>query len=255
MDLNALSGLTYLFLLVFARVGALAMILPALGERGISLRARLVFALVLTATLMPLLGDMSTTIPPTLAGMLAALMREILIGIGIGLVVRLLMGAIQVAATTIAFQMGLGFAQNVDPTQGIQGALFSSFMSVLAITLILASDTHHLLIAAIHDSYTLFPTDAVLPVGDFAAMALNSVTTSFKIAVQIAAPFIAFGLIFYLGMGIISRLIPQIQVFFIAMPMNILLGFLIFAIMISAMMAWFMDYLHGGIAPFLVQGG
>ncbi|MCB1493330.1 MAG: flagellar type III secretion system protein FliR [Rhodobiaceae bacterium] len=254
MTINVLPGLTYLFLLVFARVGAMAMTLPGIGERGISMRARLVFALVLALMMLPLLGNVADTVPDSLAGMIAGLVREILVGVGIGLSVRLLMGAIQTAATTIAFQMGLGFAQNLDPTQGVQGALMSSFMSVLALTLIMATNTHHMLIAAIYDSYTLFPPGANLPVGDFASMAVESVATAFRIASQIAAPFIVFGIIFYLGMGIIARLIPQIQVFFVAMPMNIMLGFVLFGLLLGTMMTWFLQFLQGGIAPFLTGG-
>lgn len=255
MTVGLLPDLAFLFILVFARVGSMAMILPALGERGINARARLVFALAMAVVMLPVLGDAGGTVPATMAGMLVAIIREILIGVGIGLSVRLLMAAVQVAATTIAFQMGLGFAQNVDPTQGIQGALFSSFLSVLALTLIMATDTHHLLIAAIHDSYTLFPTGSAPPVGDFAEKALHSVEIAFRVAIQMAAPFIVFGVIFYLGMGIISRLIPQIQVFFVAMPVNILLGFLVFVALLTGMMTWFLDFIEAGISPFLVSGG
>lgn len=255
MTLSVLPGLTFLFILVFARVGSMAMILPSLGERGINARARLVFALILAFVMLPLVGEPVTAVPATMAGMLIAILREILIGVGIGLSVRLLMGAVQVAATTIAFQMGLGFAQNVDPTQGVQGALFSSFLSVVALTLIMATDTHHLLIAAIHDSYTLFPTGSAPPVGDFATKALDSVAIAFRVAIQMAAPFIVFGVVFYLGMGIISRLIPQIQVFFVAMPVNIMLGFLLLMALLSAMMIWFLDYFHAGLTPFLAPGG
>ncbi|MEM6666566.1 MAG: flagellar biosynthetic protein FliR [Pseudomonadota bacterium] len=240
----------YLYMLVFARIGTMAMIFPVLGERGINMRARLVISLLLTLVIAPLMADAAPVLSPTLAGMMVALIREILIGAAIGIVVRLLMSAIQVSSNVIAFQMGLGFALNVDPTQGIQGAIIANFLTVLATTLILATDTHHLLIGALWDSYTLFPAGQTPPVADFAAMALETAATAFRVAIQLAAPFLVFGLIFNLGMGIISRLIPQIQVFFVSMPISIMLGFLILSAVLVVMMDQFLDHFRTGLMPF-----
>jgi len=242
-------------MLVFARVGAMVMALPVLGTRGISARARLVFALTLTIVLMPMVAeDVMAAADRTMVGLIASLLREVIVGVGLGLSVRLLMGAIQITSTTLAFQMGLAFAQNVDPSQGTQGALFSSFLMMVAITLIFATDTHHLLIGAIHDSYMLFPPAAPLPVGDFASMAISMAAASFRIALQLAAPFIVFGVIFYLGMGVLSRLIPQVQIFFLALPLNIGLGLLMIAVFIGVMMAWFVEHFQFGLSPLLALG-
>lgn len=252
VTVEVLPGLAFVFLLVFARLGAMAMVLPALGERGVPARLRLVFALLLTLLLMPLLG-IEAAVPQSLWAMAVMILRELVIGLSIGLVVRLLMSAVQTAATTIAFQMGLGFAQGLDPTQGQQGALFASFLSVLAVMLIFATDTHHLLIKALYDSYALLPPGETMPVGDMAELALDTAATSFRIAVQISAPFLLFGLLFYLGMGVLSRLIPQIQIFFIAMPLNIMLGFALLFVLLAGMMGWFMDHFLSGIAPLLAR--
>lgn len=108
--------------------------------------------------------------------------------------------------------------------------------------MILNMDLHHLLIGAMYDSYMLFPPQAAISIAPFSDAALEIVANAFKIGVQIATPFLVFGLVFFLGLGILSRLIPQIQVFFIAMPANIYVGVLLFALLLGAMMSWYLTY-------------
>lgn len=253
MTIAILPDIAFAYMLIFARVGTLVMLMPALGEMTIPARMRLVFALSLSLVLYPLVADAYPPIPPALPGVLALFGGELLVGFVIGLSARMISAALQVAGSTIAFQMGLGFAQGVDPTQGIQGALFASFLSVLGITLIFATDLHHLFIAAIHDSYRLFTPGSLLPFGDAAHLAVTIFAQTFRVGVQVAAPFIAFGLVFYLGLGILSRLMPQIQIFFVALPANIMLGFIMLLVLLGATMAWFLDHVAGSIAPFVVQ--
>ena len=90
-----------------------------------------------------------------------------------------------------------------------------------------------------------------LPVGDFVEMATSVVSGAFKLGVQIAAPFLVFGLVFYAGLGVLSRLMPQIQVFFIAMPLNIMLAFVLLMVLMSGMMMWFLDYFETTMIRFV----
>ncbi len=253
MTIDFLPQIAFAFMLIFARIGTMLMLMPAIGEGMIPMRLRLVFALAFTLVLYPLVSDAYPSLPPTLPGILELFAGELLVGFFIGLVTRLVVSCLQVAGSTIAFQTGLGFAQNVDPTQGTQGALFSGFLSMLGLTLIFATDLHHLLLAAIHDSYVLFRPGAALPIGDGAMIAVQTVAGTFRVGLQIAAPFITFGLIFYLGLGVLARLMPQIQVFFLAMPANIMLGFVMMAVLLGGMMAWFLEYFERSLMPFIAQ--
>jgi len=99
-------------------------------------------------------------------------------------------------------------------------------------------------IAALNDSYTLFRPGEVPVLGDVASILTTTVTGTFRIGVQLAAPFLVFGLLFNLGLGVLSRLMPQMQVFFVGMPLSILVGFLILLLVIGAMMMTFLDYLE-----------
>ena len=161
------------------------------------------------------------------------LVEEILIGAMLGLTARLTISALEVAGAVIAQQLGLGFVTAVDPTQGEQGAIVGNFLTMLGITLVFATDMHHLVIAALNDSYTLFAPGEVPAVGDAAALITKIVAGAFRIGIQLSAPFLVFGLMFNIGLGVLSRLMPQMQVFFVALPLSILLG-LMFLVLVSA---------------------
>lgn len=251
MQIELLPSVAFVYMLIFSRIGTILMLMPALGESSFPARVRLVFALALALVLYPVVVNDYPPIPQDFGTILRLLVGEMAVGFLIGLTTRFITGCMQIAGATIAFQIGLGFAQNIDPTQGIQGALFASFLSMLGITLIFATDMHYLFLGAIRDSYFLFHPGATLPVRDAALMAVETFAGTFKVGIQIAAPFIAFGLVFYLGLGVLARLMPQIQIFFVAMPANIMIGFLLLALVLGSTMAWYLDHVKGSIGPLL----
>lgn len=243
LTLEWLPQTAFHYMLIFARVGAMLMLMPALGESMIPARLRLAFALVLSLVFLPLMAQYLPDIQFELFGALGLMLHELAIGLILGGIGRLIVSATQVAGATIAFQMGLSMAQTADPTaSGVQGAIIGNFLTIVALTLVFATDLHHLIIAAIHDSYTLFPPDMPLMLDDAMMLALDTVTKSFNIGVQMAAPFIVFGLVFYLGLGLLARLMPQLQVFFIAMPANIGVGLVLFAILIASTLGWYLSH-------------
>jgi len=239
--LDWLPQAAYLYLLLFARIGAFLMLVPALGENTIPARLRLAFALTLTFVLFPLLAGSLPALPVGMEGMLVLLVRELAVGLVLGAISRLMVMATQVAGAVVAFQAGLSVAQAADPTQGgIQGAVFGSFLSFLGIALIFATDLHHMALAALYDSYVVFDPTGDLMLTDASELALRTVASAFTIGVQMSAPFIVFGLVFNLGAGILSRLMPQLQVFFILMPANILAGLVLLALLLVMMMGWYL---------------
>ena len=231
-----------LYALVFARVGAMVMTLPALGEAMVPPRVRLMLALALVILLEPVVANTypanATATPIMLVGMLTL---ETIIGLAIGMLLRMIMTAVGTAGNVIAMQSGLAFAQTFDPSAQTQSALVSTFLSLLALILIFSANLHHVLIAGIEQSFTLFPPGKIFPTGDFAKLAIETVSEAFTLGVQMASPFLVFGLILYGGAGFVARLMPQVQIFFLAMPLNILAGFILLALSMSAMMLWFID--------------
>jgi flagellar biosynthetic protein FliR len=245
VDVSLLPALAAAFMLVFARIGTMVMLLPGLGEMSVPVRVRLTVALVLTAMFLPLHRQAYSIDLTTFAPVIRLLFQELLTGAVLGLTARLTISALQVAGSVAAQQLGLGFVTAVDPTQGQQNVIVGNFLSVLAVTLIFATDLHHVALAALNDSYRLFGPGEALLMGDIASLITRTVASAFRVGIQLAAPFIVFGLLFNLGLGILSRLMPQMQVFFVGLPLSILAGLLILLLVIGAMMANYLDFLGG----------
>jgi flagellar biosynthetic protein FliR len=242
LDVSLLPALAAAFMLVFARVGAMVMLMPALGEENIPMRVKLSIALLLTLVLLPLHRSAYHIDMTSLSGLLVLMLHEIVIGIILGATARVTLSALQVAGSVIAQQMGLGFVTSVDPTQGQQGVLVGNFLTMLGITMLFATDSHHLVIAALSDSYKIFAPGESMLTGDVASLATQAFAAAFKIGLQLSAPFLVFGLVFNIGLGVLARLMPQMQVYFVGAPLSILAGFLILAIVLAAMMGTFLDY-------------
>jgi flagellar biosynthetic protein FliR len=240
IDISFLPALAATFMLVFARIGTMMMLLPGLGELSVPVRMRLTVALVLAAVLLPLHREAYQLDLRSYGPVLVMLGEELFIGAVLGMTARFTISALQVAGSVIAQQLGLGFVTAVDPTQGQQGVIFGNFLTMLGVTLIFATDLHHLVIAALNDSYVLFRPGEIPLIGDAAALTVRTIGSAFKVGIQLSAPFLVFGLLFNLGLGVLSRLMPQMQVFFVGMPLSILAGLLIFLLVVGAMMSIFL---------------
>jgi flagellar biosynthesis protein FliR len=245
IDVSLLPALAATFMLVFARIGAMVMLLPGFGESNVPVRIKLAIALLLTLIILPLHRAAYHVDMGSLNPLIVLMVHEIVIGIVLGATARVTLSALQVAGSVIAQQMGLGFVTAVDPTQGQQGLLVGNFLTLLGITLLFATDSHHLLIAALNDSYAIFAPGETMASGDVASLATRAFAAAFKIGMQLSAPFLVFGLVFNIGLGVLARLMPQMQVYFVGVPLAILAGFLIFALVITAMMGTFIDYFTG----------
>lgn len=245
VDMSFLPGLAAAYLLAFARIGTMLMLLPGLGEMSVPVRLRLTAALVLTAVILPLHRDAYEINLGAPGPVVVLLTQEILIGFLLGATARLTMSALQLAGSVVAQQLGLGFVMAVDPGQGQQGVILGNFLTLLGVTLLFATNLHHLLIAALDASYSLFRPGEVPASGDMAALVTQTIAGAFKVSIQLSAPFLAFGILFNLGLGLLSRLMPQMQVFFVAMPLTILVGLLILVFVIGAMMTVFLGYTEG----------
>ena len=245
LDVSLLPALAAAFMLVFARVGAMVMLLPGFGEVNIPTRIKLSIALALTLIILPLHRNAFNVDMGSIVPLLVLMVHEIVIGVVLGATARVTLSALQVAGSIIAQQLGLGFVTSVDPTQGQQGALIGNFLTLLGITLLFATDTHYLVIAALNESYKVFSPGELMSSGDVASLATQAFATAFKIGAQLSAPFLVFGLVFNVGLGILAKLMPQMQVYFVGVPLSIMIGFVIFAAVLVTMMGTYMEYFVG----------
>ncbi|MDF1793168.1 MAG: flagellar biosynthetic protein FliR [Thalassobaculaceae bacterium] len=244
----------YALALVMARLGALVFLLPGIGESFVSTRFRMLFLLAMSLVVAPTVMTYLPTIPPSLPEMFLLVFLEFVIGTFFGLVGRTLLLTLASAGMIISFATGLANAQAFNPALQGQGTSISLFFSTLATMIVLATDLHHMLILALIDSYSLFPPGAPLPIGDISFAFARLVADSFEMAVQLSAPFILFSLMFFVTLGVVSRLMPQLQIFFIGLPIQMILGFVIIIAILGTMMEVFTSYYEDGIASYLVPG-
>ena len=230
--------------LIFARIGAIIMLLPGFGETYVPPRIRLSLAFVLSLALWPLVAGTLPGLPETLGGMFGWILREVITGLMIGFLLRLLMAALSTAGEVVSLQTTLSFAQTANPLQAQPATTIAAFLTLFGVAMIFATNTHHLFIAGLLGSYEVVRPTAPLMIEDFTDVAVRTIGGSFLLGVQLAAPVIVFSLIFNLATGLVGRIMPQFQVFFVSTPLNVLLGLSIFALSLGVIGTVFIDRLR-----------
>ncbi|MFN4041655.1 MAG: flagellar biosynthetic protein FliR [Brevundimonas sp.] len=241
MDPYATADQVWAGALIFARIGAVLMLIPGIGESYVSPRIRLSLALVISLALWPVVAGALPALPATIGGMVGWIIREVIVGLMIGALLRMFMAALATAGEIVSLQTTLGFAQTANPLQAQPSTTLGAFLTLLGVTLVFATDTHHLFIAGLVGSYELVAPARPLMMPDFATMAVRTMGDSFALGVQLAAPVLVFALIFNLASGLVARVMPQFQVFFAAAPLSILLGLSIFALSLGVVGTVFID--------------
>ena len=235
------------FVLVFCRMGSAMMLLPGFGEAFVSPRIRLLLALAVTLVAAPVVA---TALPRFPAGVLpgaGVIITEMGVGLFLGAAARLMLSALQVAGSVIAVQTNMANAFTNDPVGAEQGAVTTGFLTTLGLVLVFATDLHHLMLTGLVESYAIFQPGNLPPLGDFSEAITRVIADSFRIGLQLAAPFVVIGILTNAGMGLLARLMPQIQIFFVAMPVQIALGFLVLTVTLSAGMGAFLDGYEDGL--------
>lgn len=247
------SGL-FQFFMVFARLGSAIMLLPGFGEAYVPPRVRLVFALTVSFALMPMIAGSLPAMPASLDRFVGLLLMEIGIGVFFGLIARLILLGAQSAGAVIALQIGLASALVNDPTTQQQAAITGNFLLALTVVLIFATGLDHMTLKGLVGTYAIFPAGDLPPLGDVADHGARIVADSFAVAIQMATPFLVYGIVFAVALGLLARLMPTLQVFFIAMPMQILAGLALMAVALTAMMLFFLSSYEERMSVFLGAG-
>ncbi len=242
MESYAAASQVYAAGLIFARVGAIIMLLPGYGDTSVPPRIRLSFAFLMALMLMPLVAR-GMPVPGAVSGVATGVIREILIGLMIGGILRMFLSSLATAGEIISIQTTLAFAQTAAPGQAQPSTTLGAFLALLGVTLIMTTDLHHMFLSAIVKSYTLFPFTRDVPVNDAAQLAVQTVAGAFRLGLQLAAPVVVFSVIFNVAAGLVGRVMPQFQVFFVVTPLIVLLGLSIFALSLGVIgMVWVNGY-------------
>lgn len=241
MDPWATSDQIWQGALIFSRIGAVLLMLPGVGESYVSPRIRLSLALVVSLALWPVISGALPGLPVSVGGMAGWIIREVIVGLMIGALLRSFLTALATAGEIVALQTTLSFAQTANPMQVQPGSTIGAFLMLLGTTMIFATNTHHLFIAGLVGSYELIRPVGPLVTGDFATLAIRTLGDAFMLGVQLSAPLLVFALIFNLASGLVGRVMPAFQVFFAAAPLSILLGLSVFALSLGVVGTVFID--------------
>jgi flagellar biosynthesis protein FliR len=231
----------FALMLIFARIGTALMLLPGFGEVYVMQRFRLLLGFLVSLLLTPILAPLLPPLPGSAVKLVDIVGSEVAIGLFLGTVSRILLAALDTAGTVASFQLGLSAAQIFNPMAASQGSLPGTLYSVLGVLLIFLTDLHHMLLRALVDSYDVFAPGVLPPLNDLSDMIARSVAGAFVIGIEMAAPFIVLGLVFFVALGIVGRLVPQLQIMFVTLPLQILGGLFALVFVLAAGMQWFLD--------------
>jgi flagellar biosynthetic protein FliR len=237
MTLSLLTPETLIvFLLLTIRIGAIVLSLPLLGSRNVPAQLKVLLILMLSVALYPRVQLQQVVIPQPLGHLVLVVVSEMLIGLTIGLVAQFLFAGIQLGGELISQQMGLNIATIFDPHNAQQVSLVTHFQYVLAMLMFLSGSAHHWFIMAMAESLQVVPlaglstSDAVLPV------LLSLLGKACVIAIQLAAPVSIALLLATLVLGVMARLVPQLNVFMLSFPATLGLGLVMLALALPSVM-------------------
>ncbi len=242
------------YLVIFTRLGAALMLLPGFGSGVVQARVRLLLALSISLLLLPVLLPKLPPQPDHPAQLMLLLGTEAAVGAFLGMVGQFLLVAVTIAGSFISFQTGLTNAFSFDAVAQEQSQVLTGMLSTLAMVAIFTTDMHHLMLKAMVDSYDLLPPGAPLPVGDMSMTLTRLLGAMFSLGVRLAAPVLVFGMVFYTGLGLLSRMVPQMQVFFVATPLQVLIGLWMTMVALPVIMMLFLDAFQSGLLRYIAPG-
>lgn len=242
---------TFHILLVFVRLGAVFMLLPGFAASYVAGRVRLLIALTVTLVVVPVVSPVLPPLPDSAADLVRMVVLEAFYGLFMGLLAQAAVAALHLAGTAIGQNTGLMNAMVFDPVTEQQGALVIGLLANITVVLMFVLDLHHLILQAVVGSYSLFlPGSAPLPF-DHMTLFVDQLSRAFFMGLQLAAPFILYGILFQATMGIMARLSPQMNVFFVSLPLQIILGLGVLMIALPALVMTYLGFFEDTFTRFL----
>ncbi len=244
--LAALLPWAFGFALVLARVSAAVMLLPGLGEADPPPMLRAGLAAALTLLLLPVIRPLIPAPPAAVLPAAGMVLAEVVTGLWLGWLARVLVLALPMAGQIAAYMVGLSNVLEPDTGLGPQSSALGRALSLAAAVVVLASGLWAVPVAALAGSFRLIAPGVLLPAGVGAASAAWAVAQGFALALRLAAPFVIASIVWQVATGVVARLIPRLQVYFLAMPAQILGGLGLLALLAGAMITAWQDALRLG---------
>lgn len=239
------------FLLIFCRIGSGLMVMPGFGETYVSARIRLNLGLMIALVLTPVLHPNLPPLPQSPIALVLLIVSESIVGLFIGGICRILISATHIAGSIFSYQSGMSSAVLYDVTQSTQGSLVGNFFGLITAVLLFETGLHVFMLRGVAESYSVFLPGHFPPIHDFTQAAMRITSDTFIVAVEISAPVIVVGTLLFLGGGILSRLMPSLQIFFLITAPQLIISFFALIAAFSAMMLWYMDFFRDKMIFFL----
>lgn len=247
-----------LFFLVFLRVTAILMSLPIFSGDNVPTMFKAGLALAVALVLYPAID---LAVLPEMDGWLfltLGVASEVLLGIGVGLAIRLIMAGIQMAGQVAGYQMGLAIANIMDPATSMQTPVLAQAFNLLAMLIFLSINAHHWFFRALVESFAVLPPFQFALSASFIAYLMAMAGNMFVIALKIGAPVIVVLILTSVSFGLMARTVPQMNIFIVAMPLKIIVGllFIVFSLpyLQPYLRALFDDFGAGLVPLFRLMG-
>ena len=215
-----------LFLLILCRWAGMIMLAPVFGAREVPGVVKLILVASLSLIVYPLISAAQPSIPSELLPYIAIVSKEVFVGLVIGFVIYALTAILDGAGQLLDFQMGFTMGAAIDPVYGVQSPMMGNFQMILATMLLLATNSHHYLIAAMVKSYVYIPINPSSLPTDI-TFYVQLIANVFALAIQMALPVFGALLVSDVGVGLLSRTVPQLNIFSVVFPVKIIFGFTI----------------------------
>jgi flagellar biosynthetic protein FliR len=238
---ETLLGWSFAFMMVLCRCGAAIMLLPGLGEEGPPPTLRVGMALALTVLLVPAVGPHLPSMPEDFVHLAGLLAGELLAGGILGWLARVVALALPAAGQIVSLSTGLSSVLQPDQNFGAQSATLGRLFGVGVPVLMFGTGLYALPLQALAGSYAALPPGQLPPGADLMEVVLRAVAAHMSLALRLAAPFVLVGAIWQVALGLLSRLVPQLQIYFAALPGQVLGGLLLLSL------------LAGGLVQFWVR--
>ncbi len=238
------------FFLVLARLTPLFIVAPLFNSRQIPTRARTGIALALALGLYPM-AIAGQTLPDGVVEIVGLVVKELLVGLAFALCIAILFAAIDSAGALLDFMVGFAFGATVDPMTGNNSAVLTRVYMLVAIAIFIAINGDAWLIQGMSRTFDLVPLSSTPDFASIAEGVVATFTTIFASALQVAAPVIIACVLTDVGFGVVSRVVPQMNVFAVGFPVKVLVGLLVVAASLPFVGGWISDQLTVSVSQAL----
>ncbi|MFW6146917.1 MAG: flagellar biosynthetic protein FliR [Thermodesulfobacteriota bacterium] len=243
MDMLPIScSETKTFLLILIRVGVILFIVPFFNSRVIPNLVKAGIVLAVTIILFPVVDHEIMEFPDTSVGLVQLILAEAVIGMILGLLVQIFFEAVKIMGQLVGFQTGFAITNILDPQSGTQVSILANMAYLVAMILFLVMNGHHILIAALKDSFEIIQVGHCNLTGSMFRKIMDLSTHMFGIAIKIGAPAIGALLFTKVAFGLITKLMPQMNIMIVAFPVQIVVGLLFFGISLYGLLGIMEEY-------------